>query len=83
MTMTLNESEEISPDLLRPLLECVKKENQVCALHYIDFISFNFYLFIYCLVICYFTCFYFILLGSFTYFLEVGGESNYQLCCHA
>lgn len=44
MTMVLNESEEISPHLLRPLLDSVQKENRVMC-----FASYPFHLFIYLL----------------------------------
>lgn len=61
MTLVLDESEEISSDLLRALLDGVRNENQVTcyALYQFHLISFSFcfsYLLIF--VICYFLSFY-------------------------
>lgn len=77
MILVVEESEEISLDLLRPLLSSVRKENQVhsyalCLFHFVFVCYVRFYIFCLCIV-----------LEDFAYFLDIGGESYHQLCCEA
>lgn len=49
MTLVLEESEDISADLLSPILACVKKDNEVCCLRFFSplfFLLKKFYLLI-------------------------------------
>lgn len=92
MTMILQESEQISPDLLRPLLDSVGNENRVTYFSlYLFLVFFSFSLFysygnlISCLFF-FFLCnlvnlVLFIFPDCFTYVLDIGGESNQKLYC--
>lgn len=77
MILIVEESEEISLDLLRPLLSSVRKENQVHS-----YALYLFHFVFVCYVRLYHSCLC-IVSEDFAYFLDIGAESYHQLCCQA
>lgn len=72
MTIIIDESEEISFDLLSPLLDTMRKEDQVCLLIFSVLFCISYLMFY--VVILYF-------LGPHVSIKEVGGESYDKLFC--
>lgn len=75
MTLTLEESEEISEEVLSSLLTSVRKKNEVWGL-YCSCVFVPYILPVLLYIILYNTC----VLECFVPFLEIGGESFEELC---